>query len=450
VKILFANGLLLDPGSGVHGRRDILVSDGRVRAVAPSLAPFRQWLTDDGERLCVYDLAGRYVFPGLVDIHTHLRVPGQEHKEDLTTGSHAAAWGGFTTILAMPNTKPCMDRVSVLRALRKRIEDEALVHVGIIGSVTRGQSGKRLAPLAAMKGEGAVAFSDDGRPLMDAGLMKQALEAGRDLDSPMIAHCEDLTLAGGGVIRQGEVSRRLGLPGIPASAEEVMVARDLCLARETGAHLHLAHLSTAGSVEMVRIAKEKGVRVTAEATPHHLTLTDKAVIRFGSDAKVNPPLCGPEDVAALRRGIRDGTLDAVASDHAPHHPDEKALPISKAPFGIIGLETTLPVMMTLTAQGVVSIKRAVELLSIGPARALGLPCGTLREGEEADLVVVEPEAPVSVDVRRFRSKARNCPFRGMKLKGRPVLTLKGGEIIMKKRSLTQCVQWLQTSRRGKR
>ncbi len=450
MKILFSNGLLVDPGAGVHGRRDILVSGGRVQALAPSLAPFRQWLSDDGERLCVYDLAGRYVFPGLVDIHTHLRVPGQEHKEDLVSGTRAAAWGGFTTVLAMPNTKPIVDRVSVLRALRRRIDDEAVVRVGIVASVTRGQAGRRLAALAALKGEGAVAFSDDGRPLMDAGLMKQALETGRELDCPVIAHCEDLTLVHGGVIRQGGVSRRLGLPGIPASAEEVMVARDLCLARETGAHLHLAHLSTAGSVEMVRIAKEKGVRVTAEATPHHLTLTDEAVMRFGADAKVNPPLCGPEDRDALRRGIRDGTLDAVASDHAPHHPDEKALSISEAPFGIIGLETTLPVMMTLVARGVVSVTRAVELLSVGPARAMGLSSGTLREGETAELVVVEPDTPAPVNVRRFRSRARNCPFRGMKLIGKPVLTLKGGSIIMKKRSLAQHVHWLEMSRRGRR
>jgi len=443
VNLLFANAWLVDPGAGVQGRRDILVSGGRVRAVAPSLAPFRQWLSGDRGGLRVYDLAGRCVFPGLVDIHTHLRVPGQEHKEDLVSGTQAAAWGGFTTVLTMPNTRPCVDRVSVLRALRKRIDQEAVVRVGIIGCVSRGQAGKRLAPLAEMREAGAVAFSDDGRPVKDAGLMKAALETGRDLGCPIVAHCEDPDLVRGGVVRQGEVSRRLKLAGIPGSAEEVMVARDLCLARETGAHLHLAHLSTAGSVEMVRIAREQGVRVTAEVTPHHLTLTDEAVLGFGSNAKVNPPLGGPKDRDALRQGIRDGTLDAVASDHAPHHPDEKALPITEAPFGVIGLETTLPVMMTLVAQGVLSLTRAVELLSVGPARVMGLSCGTLREGDAADLVVVEPESPVVVDVRRFRSKARNCPFRGMKLRGRPVLTLKAGIVVRKHRSMDECAEELQ-------
>jgi len=450
VKILLANGQLVDPGAGVHGRRDILVSGGRVRAVAPCLAPFEQWLEGEGDRLCVYDLAGRHVFPGLVDIHTHLRVPGQEHKEDLVSGTRAAAWGGFTTVLTMPNTRPCVDRVPVLRALRRRIDAEAVVRVGVVACVTRGQAGKRLSPLEALRREGAVAFSDDGRPVMDAGVMRRALAAARELGVPVISHCEDLNLAGGGVIREGAVARRLGLAGIPASAEQVMVARDLCLARETGAHVHLAHLSTAGSVDMVRLAKERGVRVTAEATPHHLLLTDEAVLVHGTDAKVNPPLCGPEDREALRNALRDGTLDAVASDHAPHHPREKALPMAEAPFGIIGLETTLSVVLTLVAQGVVSLARAVELLSAGPARAMGLPCGSLRVGEAADLVVVEADRPVRVDVGRLRSRARNCPFRGMSLKGVPVLTLKDGEIVMKKRPLAPPERWLKKSERGKR
>ena len=450
MKILFADGLLVDPGSGVHGRRDILVVNGRVHALAPSLAPYGQWLSDDGEDLLVYELSGRYVFPGLVDIHTHLRVPGQEHKEDLRSGTRAAAWGGFTTVLAMPNTNPSVDRVSVLRSLRKRIRNEALVNVEVLGAVTRGQKGSQLASLRAMKEEGAVAFSDDGRPLTGAGLMREALIACRDLACPVVSHCEDLSLVRDGVIHDGAVSRRLGLPGIPSSAEQVMVARDLCLARETGGHLHLAHLSTAGSVEMLRIARDKGVHVTAEVTPHHLMLTDEAVLRFGTDAKVNPPLCSRADRAALRRALRDGTLDAVASDHAPHHPDEKALPMAEAPFGIIGFETTLPVMMTLVGQGVVGVKRAVELLSHGPARIMGVNRGTLRKGDEADLVVVEPDSPFTVDVRRFRSKARNCPFRGMKLKGRPVLTLKGGEVVMKNRLLGESTQRLKANRRGKR
>jgi dihydroorotase len=449
VRIVLANGQIVDPGSGIYGHRDLLISGGRIRAVVPSLAPFRQWLEDGPGDLWVYDLTGFYLFPGLIDIHTHLRVPGQEYKEDLVSGTLAAAWGGFTTVLTMPNTNPCVDRVSVLATLRKRIHEEARVRVGIVGAVSRGQAGRQLAPLAAMRRSGAVAFSDDGRPLVHAGLMKQALETSRELSCPVISHCEEPTLVRGGVICEGEVSRRMGLPGIPASAEQVMVARDLWLARETGGRLHLAHLSTAGSVEMVRVAKEKGVSVTAEVTPHHLALTDRAVLRFGADAKVNPPLCSWNDVSALRRGIRDGTVDAVASDHAPHHPDEKARGLARAPFGIIGMETALPVMMTLAAQGVVDVRRVVELLSWGPARIMGLEGGILAQGGAADLVVVDPDRTAVVDVRRFRSKARNSPFRGMKLSGWPVLTLKDGEVVMKRRSMDGRVQRLEQTRRGK-
>jgi len=450
VKLLLANALLVDPAAGIHGRRDLLVERGRVRAVAPSLAPFDRWIGRDGEDLHVLNLAGRYVFPGLVDIHAHLRVPGQEHKEDLRSGTLAAAWGGFTTVLAMPNTRPVVDRVPVLRSLQDRIRREARVNVGVIGAVTVGQKGRRLADLRAMKAAGAVAFSDDGRPLMDAGRMREALHACGELGCPVVSHCEDLSLARGGVMHDGAVSRRLGLPGIPASAEEVMVARDLCLARETGGPLHLAHLSSAGSLDLLRAARERGVRATAEVTPHHLALTDEAVIRFGADAKVNPPLGSRADRAALRRALRDGTVDAVASDHAPHHPDEKALPMDEAPFGVIGFETTLPVLLTLASQGVVGVRRAVELLSSGPAAIMGLDCGTLKEGAEADLVVVEPDRPFPVDVRRFRSRARNCPFRGMKLKGRPVLTLKGGAPVMQDRALARGVERLKATKRGER
>ena len=427
-RTILSGGLLVDPGSGTYGTRDLLVVDGILKAMAPSLEPFTRWACN-GESLRIYDLKGCYVFPGMVDIHTHLRVPGQEHKEDLESGTRAAAAGGFTTVAAMPNTKPCLDRSTVIRSLKKRISREARIRVALVGAVTKGQKGKQLSNMEELRSEGVVAFSDDGLPVQSAGLMKEAMNAARVLGCPIISHCEDLTLLGGGVIQEGAVSRRLGLPGIPHSAEEVMVARDLCLASHTGAHLHLAHLSTAGSVSMVRLAKEKGVSVTAEVTPHHLMLLDKDVIRHGTNAKVNPPLRGKKDREALRRGLAEGILDAVASDHAPHHPDEKSSPMDEAPFGIIGFETTLPVMMTLVEQGVIGLIRAVELLTAGPAKILGLPCGNLENGKPADLVVVDTRDSFRVNPERFFSKARNCPFKGRRMKGRTLLTMLGGDVI---------------------
>jgi len=426
-RTMLTGGLLVDPGSGTYGIRDVLIEDGRVLAVAVSLFPFDQWRREGGLR--IWDLKGCYVFPGLVDIHTHLRVPGEEHKEDLRSGTLAAAAGGFTTVAVMPNTRPSLDRAVVLRQLRKRIAAEARVRVEMVGAVTVGRRGRRLTDLGALQREGAVAFSDDGSPVVDARLMRQAMLAAGDLGCPVISHCEDKALAGAGVMHEGEVATRLGLPGISGSAEEVMVARDLCLAAETGAHLHLAHLSTARSIGLVREAKARGVRATAEVTPHHLLLTEEAVLRSGTNAKVNPPLRTAGDCRALQEALRDGTVEAVASDHAPHHPGEKALSMQEAPFGVIGLETTLPLLLSLVGSGAIGLVRAVELLTIGPAGVLGLPRGRLREGDEADLTVYDPACAYFVDVERFHSKARNCPFAGRQLEGKAVLALLGGREI---------------------
>lgn len=401
--------------------------------MAPSLAPFSEWKQAE-EPLRVYDLEGHYLFPGLVDIHTHLRVPGQEHKENLESGTQAAAAGGFTSVLTMPNTRPCLDRPAVLRDLKRRIAREALVRVYPVGAVTRGQKGKSLAPLEVLKREGAVAFSDDGVVVADARLLREAMKKARELGLPIISHCEDDRLARGGVVQEGRVAEQLGVKGIPHAAEDVMTARDLTLALDTGAHLHLAHVSTATSLEMIRCAKDRGMPVTAEVTPHHLLLNEKEVLERGPDAKVNPPLRTEKDQQALQAGLRDGTVDAVASDHAPHHPDEKALSLEEAPFGVIGMETTLPLLLSLVDQGLIGLERAVALLTSGPAGAIGLEAGTLRVGQEADLVVVAVGRSFRVDVRTFRSKARNCPFDGWSLKGQVLLTLVGGEVVYEERA----------------
>jgi dihydroorotase len=434
--ILFTNGFLVDPGTGTFGQRDLFVCEGRVRAIAPSLAPFQEWRQAE-EPLWIYDLEGQYLFPGLVDIHTHLRVPGQEHKETLVSGTQAAAAGGFTSVLAMPNTNPCLDRKSVLRDLQGRIDREAVVRVYQVGAITRGQKGKSLAPLETLRREGAVAFSDDGLPVMDACLMRAAMQRALQLGCPIVSHAEDDRLARGGVVQEGKIAEQLGVKGIPHAAEDVMTARDLTLAGDTRAHLHLAHVSTATSLEMIRSAKDKGIHVTAEVTPHHLVLNENAVLELGSDAKMNPPLRTEKDQQALQAGLKDGTFDAVASDHAPHHPDEKALSLAEAPFGVIGLETTLPLVLSLVHQGLIGLERGVELLTTGPAKAMGLDAGTLGEGQDADLVVVALDRPFQVDVRAFRSKARNCPFDGWSLKGQVLLTMVGGQVVYEEQAFLQ-------------
>jgi dihydroorotase len=429
---LFAKALLIDPAKGIFGERDVLVRDGRIERTSPSLAPYPSWRREEGE-LQIVDLQGWHLFPGLVDIHVHLRVPGQEHKETLASGTRAAAAGGFTTVLTMPNTSPCLDRSSVIRDLKERIASEAVVRVYPVGAITRGQKGRSLAPLEDLRREGAVAFSDDGRPVMDASLARRAMQKALDLGCPTISHCEDERLSRGGVVQEGDVAEKLGVKGIPHAAEEVMTARDLALAWDTQAHLHLAHVSTERSMEMIRGAREKGIHVTAEVTPHHLLLDARAVLRLGSNAKMNPPLRTERDLLALQEGLRDGTVDAVASDHAPHHPDEKAGPLALAPFGVIGLETTLPVMLSLVRQERIGLVRAIELLTAGPARAMGLDAGTLDVGGRADLVIVDLDRSFQVDADAFCSKGRNCPFEGWILKGKALLTMVGGNVVYEDR-----------------
>lgn len=428
-ELLIRGGRVLDPANGVDMTGDVLVEDGVVRAVGPNL---------DSSGAEVIDAKGLTVAPGFVDLHTHLREPGFEYKETVETGTRAAARGGFTTVCAMPNTQPPMDNRGTVDYVVQRAAETGAVRVLPIGCVTQGRAGKQLAELGELADAGCIGFSDDGSPVAEASIMRRALEYASAFGLPIIDHCEDPQLAGGSM-HEGWVSTRLGLKGIPAAGEENMVARDLALARQTGAHVHIAHLSTAGSVELVRRAKADGVRVTAEVTPHHLALDHVAVMQSNGDvalaydtnAKMYPPLRSAEDAAACVEGLMDGTIDAIATDHAPHAVQEKLCEFDLAANGMVGLETALP--LALSASGV-TLERAIEALTIGPARALGLDrvvpgIGTLSEGAPADVVVFDPEQEWTVEPADFASKGRNTPLAGRTLKGAVVATIYGGDVV---------------------
>jgi len=424
--ILIQGARVLDPVQNLDARRDVLISGDRIVRVDEQIDP-----VTIGKPREVVAGKGRLLVPGLIDIHTHLREPGDEHKETIETGCRAAAAGGFAALLCMPNTRPVNDEPSVTKYILERAALACGVKVLPVASITRGLQGDRLTDFEALKDAGAVSFSDDGRPVSDGGLMKEALEQAGRMGLPVIAHCEDPGLSAGGAIHEGEVSRALGVPGIPASAEETMVARDIALAEHTGADLHIAHVSTAGSVRIIREAKERGAPISAEATPHHFTLSDQAVHDSGADAKMNPPLRGADHVEALREALCDGTIDAIASDHAPHSPEEKATGLLDAPFGVIGLETTFPLTMKLVHDGIISLSRAITLLAVNPYRIAGLAPPSIRPGSPADLTVIDMAAPVNVEPERFFSKSRNSPFRGWTLKGRAVLTVVSGKIVFR-------------------
>lgn len=418
MKLIIKNGRLVDPAAGRGEIQDLYVNNGIIDR------PFRPDETTE-----IIDAAGKLVVPGLVDMHVHLREPGFEYKEDIGSGTAAAARGGFTGVACMPNTDPVTDNRTVVEYICNRAARVGRVRVYPVGAITRGSLGKELAELADMRDAGAVAFSDDGRPVTDAGLMRRAMLYCSMLGAAVISHCEDKSLSGDGVMHEGYYSTVLGLKGIPASAEEVMVARDIVLAAETGCPLHIAHVSTAGSVELIRQAKKRGVRVTAEATPHHFTLTDRAVDDFDTNAKVNPPLRGEADVQAVREGLADGTIDAIATDHAPHSYDEKNVEFDLAPFGLVGLETAVALVWTeLVHTGILTPLQAVQKLSYNPARILGIPGGTLAEGAPADITVIDTELEATVDPAGFAGKSKNTPFTGYRLKGLPVFTIVAGEI----------------------
>ncbi|MSR23103.1 MAG: dihydroorotase [Gemmatimonadetes bacterium] len=421
-RILFRGGRVVDPSQGLDRVLDLLVDDGKVARLGEGLD-----YPDDAR---VEECGGRIVIPGLVDVHVHLREPGGEHKETIATGARAAVAGGFTSICAMPNTDPPIDSPATVAFVASAGRQAGFSRVYPVGAISLGRRGEQLTEIGELVEAGAVAITDDGSPVMDSGLMRMALAYSRAFDIPVADHPEDMGLSRGGVMNEGLVSARLGLQGKPNSAEDVHIARDLLVAELTGGHIHLQHVSTRLGVDLIRRAKARGVRVTAEATPHHLLLTDAAVDGYRTDAKVNPPLRAEEDRAAVEQGFLDGTLDTLATDHAPHHYDEKEQAFDDAPFGIVGLETALGLMLThFLETKKLDLRTLVERMSGQPARAFGLPGGTLKPGVPADVTVVDPRIEWVVDPDTFYSRGRNTPFAGAKLRGRAVLTVVGGRIV---------------------
>jgi dihydroorotase len=419
---------VVDPASGRNGRFDVLIRDGRVAQIGRDI-PWRP--EGDGRVVELPDSV--VVTPGLIDIHVHLREPGQEHKETIATGTSSAVAGGFTAVACMPNTDPINDNASVTQFIVKRALEAALARVYPIGAVSMGSNGEQLTEIGDLRAAGCVAISDDGRPVATALLMRRALEYASMFGMPVIDHCEDPSLKADGVAHEGPVAALLGLKGIPGASESVMVERDISMAELTGGHVHVAHMSARQSLRAVRTGKDRGVRVTAEVTPHHFVLTDEALRRDGgydTNTKMNPPLREDADRESMIEGLRDGSIDVIATDHAPHHWDEKALEFDRAPFGIVGLETAVPLCLDrLVHAGVIGLPRLVELLSTNPARVLGLPGGAITEGEPADLTILSPDTVITIRASELRSKSKNTPFDGWTLKGAVAATIVGGRVV---------------------
>jgi dihydroorotase len=420
MNILIKNGHVIDPANKVDGKLDILVSDGKIAKFGKPGA----LAVNDSQ---VIDAAGKLVVPGLIDMHVHLREPGYEYKETIATGTAAAKAGGFTSVCCMPNTDPVNDNRSVTEFILAQASS-ASARVFPIGAITKGSKGEELAEMGELRSAGCFAVSDDGKPVMNASIMRRAMEYSKIFDMLIISHCEDSSLSGKGVMNEGVVSTELGLRGIPRSAEDVMTARDISLAELTGCRLHIAHVSTAGSVRLIRDAKVRGVKVTAETCPHYFSLTEEAVRGYNTMAKMNPPLRTAEDVAAIKQGLSDGTIDVIATDHAPHAMDEKSGEFDYAPFGIVGLETVLGLTLKLVDEGILSLAEVIRKLSVNPALILKLNKGMLTVGADADVTIIDPNIEWLVDASQFRSKSKNTPFNGWKLKGRAVLTIVGGKI----------------------
>ena len=419
--LLLKGGRVVDPANGVDGTRDVLIEGGVIAAVGADLPAGAAQIVDVG---------GLLVTPGLIDMHVHLREPGQEHKETIATGAASAVAGGFTAVACMPNTDPVNDQASVTQFMLKRAAEAGLARVYPIGAVTLGSKGEALAEIADLKAAGCVAISDDGKPVLTALLMRRALEYTSMLGIPVIDHCEDPTLKGDGCAHEGYHASRLGLKGIPGEAEELWVERDITLAGLTGGRFHVAHLSTRGSLRAVRNGKARGIAVTCEVAPHHFILTDDALEGYDTNVKMNPPLREAADRDELIRGLVDGSVDVIATDHAPHHADEKRVEFDRAPFGIVGLETAVSLTFDrLLHTGLVRLPRIVELLSANPAHILKIPGGTLSEGAVADITILAPELKVRVHARSFRSRSKNTPFDGWELRGGVAATIVGGRTV---------------------
>jgi len=423
MKIVIKDGHIIDPSQGIDRVGDILIENGKIKEI-----------TDQGTKvkndpeIRIINAQGMIVIPGLIDMHVHLREPGFEYKETIQTGTMAAVKGGFTTVCCMPNTFPVNDNASVTEFIKRKASQEGHCAVLPIGAITKGQKGQELAEIGTMRNEGCIAFSDDGQPVMNSLTMRRALEYSKSFDVPVISHSEDLTLSDDGVMNEGLISVTLGLKGIPPEAEQIMIFRDILLAELTGGRLHIAHVSTEGSVNLIRNAKNRGMNVTAETCPHYFSLTEDAVQGYNTNAKVNPPLRTLRDIAAIKEGLKDGTIDVIATDHAPHHRDEKMRAFDMAPFGISGLETALGLSLRLVQEDILTLPQLIEKMTLNPAKIFRINKGTLRAGMDADLLVVDDEIKYTVHAERFISKGKNTPFEGWELKGAPVLTMYKGKI----------------------
>lgn len=424
MNLLILNGRVIDPAHQRDETTDVLVENGKISRMGKIS---KGSVHKPG--LNVIDAAGKWVVPGLVDLHVHLRQPGQEYKEDIRSGTEAAAAGGFTSICCMPNTKPVNDNEAVTKLITDTAKREGLVNVHPIGAITKGSMGVELAPIGEMVRAGCVAISDDGKPVVSSEVMRRAMEYALAFDLVVIDHCEDEHLFADGVMNEGVVSMELGLRGIPRAAEEVMVQRNIVLAELTGARIHMAHVSAAGSVRSIREAKTRGIRVTAETCPHYFVLTDEAVSGYNTKAKMNPPLRTEADREAIREGLADGTIEVIATDHAPHSEDEKEREFDRAPFGIVGLETALPLSLDLVADGVLGPSQLIDRLSVQPARIAGINRGHLGVGGAADITIIDPSREWKVDARKFRSKGRNTPFHGREVKGLATHTIVSGKVV---------------------
>jgi len=421
--LLIKNGRVIDPVNHVDQVADLLIADGKVMQIAQEIP-----VTPDAEAI---DAAGQWVVPGLIDVHTHLREPGYEYKETIRTGTMAAAAGGFTTICCMPNTKPVNDSQAVTEFILRKAATEGMVNVLPVGAITKGCQGEEITEMGDLREAGCIAVSDDGRPVMNSAVMRRAMEYARMFRLPVISHCEDISLSEDGVMNEGRVSTELGLRGIPNASEDVMVARDIELAALTGAHVHIAHVSTRGSVELIRRAKERGIGVSAETCPHYLVLTDEAVTGYNTHTKMKPPLRTLKDVEAVRKGLQEGVIDVIATDHAPHAQVEKEMEFDSAPFGITGLETAVAIAIQLVDEGVLTLNEMVLKMSGKPAKLLNIDRGHLFIDAVADVTIIDPRATWVVDPAQLKSKGKNTPFEGWKMTGRVTHTIVGGKVVYK-------------------
>lgn len=422
--ILIKNGRVIDPANNVDNIKNIFINKDRINDY-----PKNTNLLESKRNLKIIDATGMIVVPGLVDIHVHLREPGYEHKETIKTGTLSAAAGGFTSIACMPNTDPINDNASVTDYILLKAFKEGVVNVFPIGAITKGEKGEELAEIGEMYEAGCIGISDDGMPVINSNLMRRAMEYVRSFNIPVISHTEDKYLSDNGVVNEGKYSTLLGLKGIPNAAEEVMVARDIHLSELTGTHLHICHVSTEGSVRIIRDAKKRNVNVSAEATPHHFTLSHEEVLNYNTSAKMNPPLRSEKDVKAIQKGLKDGTIDVIATDHAPHSEDEKNVEFDKAPFGIVGLETALPLSLTLTDKKILTLNQIIEKLTVLPSKIINIDRGTLGKNKIADVMIFDPKEHFTINKSKFYSMGKNTPFDNYKLRGKVKYTIVSGKVV---------------------